>query len=71
MSRYVKSFDETKCISIFIKDDEFLKTITKSEMKSAIVKNMFHSKLIYIKNYLRAKVKSYDNGTRNAGSYCF
>ena len=65
MSSCRKDFDETKYMAFLIKDDELLKTYSKTWKK---VKNSinteFNSKPVYNEKYLKGKIKSY-NGRIN------
>ena len=60
-SAYVKVFDgQTKWMYFLIQDDDLLeKYNTVLGKVSADIKEEFHSELVYNKNYLKAKIKSY------------
>ena len=56
MSQYRRDFDETKCISFLIKDDELLEKYNKILDKvSNSMKKTFDSEPLYIEKYLRTK----------------
>ena len=61
MSAYRRDFDETKCISFLIKDDELLERYNEIWEKaiSSITKE-FDSEPVYNVKYLKAKIKSYN-----------
>ena len=65
MSIYRGDFDETKYISVLIKDDKWLKKYNEiwEKVKNSIKKE-FTSKPVYNKKYLKTKIKSY-NGKIN------
>ena len=60
---YVKSYDgQTKWMYFFIEDDDLLKRYnTIWDKVSTDIKKEFDSKLVYNKNYLKTKIKSYGN----------
>ena len=61
MSAYRRDFDETKCISFFIKVDELLeKYNTILDKFSNSMKKGFYSKPVYNEKYLKTKIKSYE-----------
>ena len=75
MSRYVKSFDETKYTYILINDDELRKKYNKIWDKvSNSIKKEFETKPVYNQKYLKNKIKMekkfHDNGKRKEGSHC-
>ena len=57
MSAYKRDFDETKCTSFLIKDDEFWEKVENS------IRKEFDSKPVYNEKYLKAKIKSYNGKT--------
>ena len=60
MTTYRKDFDETKYRSFLITDNELLKEYKEIWKKvSNAIKKEFDSNLVYIKKYLRTKIKSY------------
>ena len=61
MSAYRKDFDETKCMSFLIKDDELLKKYNEIwENVKNIIKREVDSEPVYNEKYLKAKIKSYN-----------
>ena len=55
-----KDFDETKYISFLLKDNELLEKYNETWKKvSNAIKKRFDSNSVYIKKYLRTKIKSY------------
>ena len=65
MSAYRKDFDETKCMSFMIKDDELLEKYTEILGKfKHVIKKEFDKEPVYNEKYLKAKIKSY-NGKIN------
>ena len=75
MSRYVKSFDETKYTYILIKDDELRKKYNKIWDKvSDSIKKESETKPVYNQKYLKNKIKMekkfHDNGKPKEGSHC-
>ena len=67
MSRYIKYFENGgKSMSFLIKDDEVW---GKYEQIWDVIKNklgiIFHSKPIYERKYLKAKVRQFDGGDKN------
>ena len=70
MSTYRKDFDETKYMSLLIKDDDelFEKYIEiREKVKHSITKE-FDSEPVYNEKYLKAYIKSY-NGKINTNFY--
>ena len=64
-SAYRKDFDETKCMSFMIKDDELLEKYNEILGKfKHIIKKEFDKESVYNEKYLKAKIKSY-NGKIN------
>ena len=65
MSAYRRHFDETKYMSFLINDDELLEKYNNiwEKIKNDIKKE-FDSEPVHNKNYLKAKIKSY-NGKDN------
>ena len=60
ITAYRKDFDETKYIFFLIKDNELLKKYNEIWKKvSNAIKKEFDSNPVYIKKYLRTKIKSY------------
>ena len=60
MTEYRKDFDETKYISFLIKDNDLLEKYDEIWKKvSNTIKRESDSYLVYIKKYLRIKIKSY------------
>ena len=60
MSAYRIDFDETKCMSFFIKDDKLLGKYNEIwEKVRNNIKKEFDSEPVYNGKYLRAKIKSY------------
>ena len=65
MNAYRKDFDETRYMSLLIKDDEFLKRYHKIWKKVKNTNNKeFDSVSVYNEKYLKAKIKLY-NGKIN------
>ena len=65
MNAYRKGFDETRYMSLLIKDDEFLKRYHKIWKKVKNTNNKeFDSVSVYNEKYLKAKIKLY-NGKIN------
>ena len=65
MNAYRKDFDETRYMSLLIKDDEFLKRYHKIWKKVKDTNNKeFDSVSVYNEKYLKAKIKLY-NGKIN------
>ena len=59
---YVKRFDETKYMSIFVKDDELLKKYNKIwDKESNSIKKGFDIEPIYNKKYLKTEIYSYED----------
>ena len=65
MSAYKRDFDETKCMSFFIKDNELLEKYNNiwEKIKNSIKKE-FDSEPVHNEKYLKAKTRSY-NGKIN------
>ena len=65
MSAYRRDFDETKYMSLLIKDDELLKKCNEiwEKVKNSIEKE-FDSEPVYNEKYLKVKIKS-SNGKIN------
>ena len=65
ISAYRREFDETKCMSFLIKDDELSEKYNEiwEKVKNSIKKE-FDSKVVYNEKYLKAKIKIY-NGKIN------
>ena len=65
VSAYRKDFDETKCMSFLIKDDELLERYNEiwDKVKNIVKKESF-SEQLYNEKYLKAKLKSF-NGKIN------
>ena len=58
MSGRTRSFDETKCVSFLIEDDELLGKIKWGiVLKKDSIK--FYNEPVYNEKYLRTKIKSY------------
>ena len=52
---------QTECMFFLMKDEKSFKIYNETlEKVSNIMKNNFHSKLIYNKKYVKAEEKSYD-----------
>ena len=69
MSTYGKDFDETKYISILIKDDELLEKYNEIwEKVKNNLKKEFDTESVYNEKYLKAKIKSY-NGKISTNFY--
>ena len=65
MSAYRRHFDETKCLSFLIKDDELLEKYNDIwEKVKNNIKKEFDSEPVYSKKNLKAKIKLY-NGKAN------
>ena len=65
MSASRRDFDETKCMSFFIKNDKLLEKHNKIWEKIKNITNKeLDSKPVYHEKYLKAKIKSY-NGKIN------
>ena len=64
MSAYRKDFDETKCMSLLIKDDELLEKYNEiwKSVKN-IIKKEFDSEPVCNEKYLKAKMKLYNGKT--------
>ena len=61
MSVCRRDFDETKYMSLFIKDDDLLEKYNEIwEKVKNNMKNEFHSEPIYNKNHIKIKIKSYN-----------
>ena len=61
MSAYRKHFDETKCLSFLIKDDELLEKYNDIwEKVKNNIKKEFDSEPVYSKKNLKAKIKLYN-----------
>ena len=59
---YVKSFDETKYMSIFVKNDELLKKYNKIwDKKSNSIKKGFDIEPVYNKKYSKTQIYSYED----------
>ena len=59
MSWHTWSFDETKCMSFLIEDDELLEKYNKIWYKvCSSVKKEFDNEPVYNKKYLKTKIKS-------------
>ena len=69
MSAYRRDFDETKYMSLLIKDDDLLEKYNEiwEKVKNSI-KKKFDSELVYSEKYLEYKIKSY-NGKINKNFY--
>ena len=69
MTAYRRDFDETKCISFLIKEDELLEKYDEiwEKVKNSLKKE-FDSKPIHNEKYLKAKTKFY-NGKRSFSIY--
>ena len=65
MSAYRRDFDETKCMSFLIKDNELLEKYNEiwRKVKNSLKKE-FESEPVCNEKYLKAKIKSY-NGKIN------
>ena len=66
MSAYRRDFDESKCMSFLIKDNELLEKYNEicEKVKNSIKKE-FDSEPVHNQKYLKAKIKSY-NGKINS-----
>ena len=58
MSGYVTSLNETKYISLLIKDDKLFKKNKNWHKVSNCIKKWFDSKPVYNEKYLKTKIKS-------------
>ena len=69
MSAYRRDFDESKCMSFLIKDNELLEKYNEicEKVKNSIKKE-FDSEPVHNQKYLKAKIKSY-NGKINS-NFC-
>ena len=69
MRAYRRDFDESKCASFLIKDNEVLENYNDiwDKVKTSI-KEEFDSEAVYNEKYLKAKIKSY-NGKINTNFY--
>ena len=69
MSAYRRDFDETKCMSFLIKDNELLEKYNEiwRKVKNSLKKE-FESEPVCNEKYLKAKIKSY-NGKINTNSH--
>ena len=80
MSGYTKGFNDTKCVSFFIKNDVLLEKYSKIWDKvSNTVKEGFDSGPVFSRKYLKTKTKSsegkvstsfHDDGIPKEGSHC-
>ena len=75
MNAYRKDFDQTRYMSLLIKDDEFLKRYHKIWKKVKNTNNReFDSVSVYNEKYLKAKIKLYNGKINNKipkeGSHC-
>lgn len=62
VSGYAKGFNDTKCVSFFIKNDVLLEKYSKIWNKvSNTVKEGFDSKPVFSRKYLKTKTKSSEN----------
>ena len=60
ISGYRKDFDETKCMSFLIKDDELLEKYNEIwEKVNKSIKKEFDSEPVYNEKYLKTKIKVY------------
>ena len=60
MNAYRKDFEEIKCISFLIKDDELLKKHNEIWKKVKSLKKKIDSEPVYNEKYLKATLKSYN-----------
>ena len=65
MSAYRKDFDDTKCMSFLIKDDELLEKYNEiwKKVKNIIKKEFVNSEPVCNEKYLKAKIKPYNGKT--------
>ena len=69
MYAYRKDFDETKYVSLLIKDDKLLEKYNEIwEKVSNIIYKEFDSNPVYNEKYIKTKIKSY-NGKINTNLY--
>ena len=60
MTAYRKDFDQAQCISYLIKNNKLLEKYNEIWKKvNNTIKKEFDSNPVYIKKYLRTKIKSY------------
>ena len=61
MTEYRRDFDETKYMSLLIKDDELLEKYTEIwEKVTNSIKKVFDIEHVYNEKYLKTKIKSYE-----------
>ena len=60
MNGYVKGFDDNKCMSLLVHDDEVLKKYNKIWDKISNLLKRVNSETVYNDKYIKTKIKIYN-----------